>query len=58
MTPSRKTFQNTVGKWVVKTTRTEILLCTCGNKYIKTRKDQAVCVRCLYDPVKIGEKRI
>ncbi len=54
MTPSRKTFQNTVGKWVVKTTRTEILLCICGNKYIKTRKDQAVCIRCIYKtlPVK------
>ena len=48
MTPSRKTFQNGIGQWVVKKTRTEILLCVCGNKYIKTRKNQEVCVRCIY----------
>ncbi|MSU56197.1 MAG: hypothetical protein EXS51_02730 [Candidatus Taylorbacteria bacterium] len=48
MTPSRKTFQNGIGQWVVKKTRTEILLCICGNKYIKTRKNQEVCVRCIY----------
>jgi len=48
MTPSRKTFQNTVGKWIEKKTRTEILLCVCGAKYIKTRKEQSVCIRCIY----------
>ncbi len=55
MTPSKKTFQNPVGKWVEKRTRTEILLCVCGNKYIKTRKEQTVCVRCIYRtlPVKV-----
>ena len=48
MAPSKKTFQNTVGKWVEKKTRTEILLCICGGKYIKSRKDQTVCIRCIY----------
>lgn len=48
MTPSRKTFQNTLGKWVEKKTRTEVLLCSCGAKYIKTRKEQTVCIRCIY----------
>ncbi|HCB35175.1 MAG: hypothetical protein A2W52_04410 [Candidatus Taylorbacteria bacterium RIFCSPHIGHO2_02_49_25] len=49
LTPSRKTFQNNLGKWVEKKTRTEILVCSsCGVKYIKTRKDQAVCIRCIY----------
>ncbi len=55
MTPSKKTFQNPVGKWIEKKTRTEILLCVCGGKYIKTRKEQTVCVRCIYRtlPVKV-----
>ena len=55
LTPSRKTFQNSLGKWIEKKTRTEILLCSCGVKYIKTRKDQTVCIRCIYRtlPIKL-----
>jgi len=43
---SKKHFQEN-GKWVVKPTRTKILECECGNKYIKTRNGQASCLRCL-----------
>lgn len=45
---SKKHFQKD-GKWVVKSKPTEILICACGNKYIKTRKNQTTCVRCILD---------
>ncbi|PIQ68291.1 MAG: hypothetical protein COV91_04960 [Candidatus Taylorbacteria bacterium CG11_big_fil_rev_8_21_14_0_20_46_11] len=48
MQPTKKTFQSITGQWIEKRTKTEILLCLCGNKYIKTRKDQKVCIRCIY----------
>ena len=48
MQPTKKTFQNNLGKWVEKRTKTEILSCVCGSKYIKSRKDQTVCIRCIY----------
>lgn len=35
------------GVWVERPRRMEILLCVCGNKYLKTRKDQVVCVKCI-----------
>jgi hypothetical protein len=41
-----RTFQKN-GKWVEKPRISEVLVCFCGNKYIKTRKDQVICVRCL-----------
>ncbi len=41
-----KTFQH-LGKWVEKRTISEILICVCGNKYIKTRKDQTQCIKCM-----------
>ena len=44
--PSRKTFQQ-AGKWVERPRRSEVLVCVCGNKYIKTRDRQIVCVRCI-----------
>ncbi len=44
---ARKTFQ-IGGKWIEKTTKTEILVCfSCSGKYIKTRKAQDVCIRCI-----------
>ncbi len=43
---STKTFQS-AGKWIEKPRISEIVVCSCGNKYIKTRKDQTVCVRCM-----------
>ncbi len=49
MTPTKRTFQNKAGKWVERSIKTEILLCSsCGTKYIKTRTDQVVCIRCIY----------
>jgi hypothetical protein len=35
------------GVWVERPRRMEILVCVCGNKYLKTRKDQVVCVKCI-----------
>ena len=36
-----------LGKWVERKTIAEILTCSCGNKYIKSRKNQTICVRCI-----------
>ena len=41
-----KTFQQD-GHWIVKIKKTPILVCECGNKYLKTRAQQAKCLRCL-----------
>ncbi len=38
---------NHIGKWQPKPRRSEILTCVCGNKYIKTRKNQIECLRCM-----------
>ena len=35
------------GKWVYKPTRSTVLVCSCGNKYIATREGQTVCVSCI-----------
>ena len=35
------------GKWIDNPNKPDIRECTCGNKYIKTRKEQRVCLRCL-----------
>jgi hypothetical protein len=35
----KRTFQQ-AGKWVERPRKSEVLLCTCGNKYIKTREKQ------------------
>ncbi len=40
-----KTFQK-AGKWIEKKTRSEVFVCTCGNKYLKTRPKQATCLLC------------
>ena len=45
LTPSKKTFQKE-GKWIEKQ-NAAVILCVCGNKYIKTRDRQTMCVRCL-----------
>lgn len=42
-----KTF-NQAGKWVEKPRLSHILVCSCGNKYIKTRLNQKLCVKCMY----------
>lgn len=47
---SSKTYQKD-GKWVEKPGKTEVLVCACGNKYIKSRTGQTSCVRCI-KPVK------
>lgn len=41
-----KTFQQD-GHWVVKIKKTPIFVCTCGNKYLKTRAGQTRCLRCM-----------
>jgi hypothetical protein len=38
---------HTWGKWVERPRRTETLVCECGNRYIKTRKNQKECVQCM-----------
>lgn len=40
-------FQSTKGKWVEKVTKSAVLVCVCGNKYLKTRPNQTTCVPCL-----------
>ncbi len=35
------------GKWIYKTTVSTVLLCICGNKYLKTRPNQITCVKCM-----------
>lgn len=39
---------NRTGKWVEKPRLSEILTCSCGNKYIKARIGQTLCVKCMY----------
>ena len=41
-----KTFQQD-GHWIEKTDKTPIIICECGNRYLKTRPGQKVCLRCL-----------
>jgi hypothetical protein len=41
-----KTFQQD-GHWIEKTDKTPILICECGNRYLKTRPGQKICLRCL-----------
>lgn len=41
-----KTFQQD-GHWVEKPHATPILLCACGNRYLKTRPRQERCLRCI-----------
>ena len=43
-----KAAHNSWGSWVERPRRASILLCECGNRYIKTRKGQTVCVQCLF----------
>jgi hypothetical protein len=41
-----KTFQKD-GHWIEKPEKTAILLCVCGNRYLKTRVGQELCLRCV-----------
>jgi hypothetical protein len=34
------------GHWVDKPHKTVILVCSCGNKYLKTRPGQSACLKC------------
>jgi len=34
------------GKWIDNPNEPVVLVCTCGNKYIKTRLEQTHCLRC------------
>jgi len=44
-----------IGKWIPKKTKSEILLCVCGNKYIKTRPRQVECILCISKKVRLKE---
>jgi len=46
LTTSTRTFQKN-GKWVEKKHVTEVLVCACGYKYIKTRDPQTTCLKCM-----------
>ena len=46
LTEPRKTFQQD-GHWIEKPKKTAILICDCGNRYLKTRRNQLKCLRCL-----------
>jgi hypothetical protein len=41
-----KTFQKN-GKWIERPGGSTIVVCLCGNKYLKTRKDQFECLTCM-----------
>ncbi len=41
-----KQFQKD-GRWIVKPGKTEVLVCSCGNRYLKTRPGQTMCLRCV-----------
>lgn len=41
-----KTFQQD-GHWIEKPNKTAILICVCGNRYLKTRPKQEKCLRCI-----------
>jgi len=55
-TQATKTFNTGMG-WIEKKTQTQILVCECGNKYIKTRPKQPVCLRCVSRNSKSDRKR-
>lgn len=40
-----KTFHKD-GKWIDNPNAVRVVLCTCGNKYIKTRENQNACLSC------------
>jgi hypothetical protein len=41
-----KTFQQD-GHWIEKPNKTQIFICLCGNRYLKTRPKQEKCLRCI-----------
>ena len=43
---ARKTFQKD-GHWIEKPNKTAVLLCICGNRYLKTRPHQDSCLMCM-----------
>lgn len=43
---ARKTF-NMGGRWVHKAS-SAIITCKCGNRYIKTRTGQHMCLKCMF----------
>ncbi len=48
--------KNQPGKWIDYARRAEIVVCSCGNKYIKTRDRQKVCIRCINEVVVESKK--
>jgi len=35
------------GKWIDNPNKIAVILCSCGNKYIRTRPHQTQCLRCV-----------
>lgn len=50
-TPVKKTVPQP-GQYVYRPLKCAVLSCACGDKYIKTRKNQTRCLRCIIE----GEK--
>ena len=41
-----KTF-NQNGKWIDRPGKIDVVVCKCGNKYLKTRRNQKTCITCI-----------
>ena len=48
-----KTYQKN-GKWIEKPDLTKVAICACKNRYIKTRENQTMCIKCIYKLKKHG----
>ncbi len=44
-----KTFQKN-GKWIERPQKSTVSVCSCGNKYLKTRPNQLRCLLCMRRP--------
>ncbi len=51
-----KTFMQD-GRWIERPGRTPILICVCGERYIKTRATQKTCFRCMSDEASVKKGR-
>lgn len=45
--PEVKKAHSQRGKYVYKPLMSVVVLCSCGNKYVSTRKGQKTCIRCM-----------
>lgn len=40
------------GRWIDNPNKPAVVVCACGNKYIKTRRGQTECIACIYKAVR------